>query len=299
MSGINPKGLHLLLTYRCDSECDHCFVWGGPRAKGTMSLALIEEILNQGSEVDSVESIYFEGGEPFLYYPILLEGVRQARSRGFDVGIVSNAYWATSEADARMWLKPLADLGVSDLSISADELHGPDADASHASIASKAGEELGIPTAVLRVRTIESYCAGKRPDDDASDIYFRGRAAVNLAPKVEGKNWECYTSCPEEPPNMGRVHIDPEGKVQFCQGIAIGDMLKERLVSLFARFSPEDDSVVGPLIRGGPVSLADEHSIQVEAKYVDACHMCYDVRCKLRASGRLTESLVPDQAYGI
>ncbi len=32
-------GLHLLLTYRCDSECDHCFAWGGPGQEGTMTLA--------------------------------------------------------------------------------------------------------------------------------------------------------------------------------------------------------------------------------------------------------------------
>ncbi len=24
-------GLHLLLTYKCIYECDHCFVWGSPR----------------------------------------------------------------------------------------------------------------------------------------------------------------------------------------------------------------------------------------------------------------------------
>ena len=27
-------GLHLLLTYQCVLECDHCFVWGSPWQKG-------------------------------------------------------------------------------------------------------------------------------------------------------------------------------------------------------------------------------------------------------------------------
>lgn len=287
------------MTYRCDSECDHCFVWAGPRASGTMSLAQVEEVLDQGSEVGSVKSIYFEGGEPFLYYPILLEGVRSARSRGFEVGIVTNAYWATSESDARIWLAPLAKLGISDLSISADELHGSEPAASSAVNASAAAEELGVPSAILRVRSVESYVAGATSDGEASDIYFRGRAVANIAPKLDRKGRERFTSCPEDPPNIGRVHVDPFGNVLFCQGIAIGNMRNERLSSIFARFSPEKDPVVGPLMRGGPMALALERGVDTDAGYVDACHMCYDVRCRLRASGMMPDSLVPDQSYGV
>jgi len=25
------SSLHVLLTYQCNYECDHCFVWGSPR----------------------------------------------------------------------------------------------------------------------------------------------------------------------------------------------------------------------------------------------------------------------------
>jgi MoaA/NifB/PqqE/SkfB family radical SAM enzyme len=87
-------GLHLLLTYTCNYECDHCFVWSGPSQPGTMRLEQIEQILEQASDLGTIEWIYFEGGEPFLYYAILLAGVRAAAERGFKVGIVSNAYWA-------------------------------------------------------------------------------------------------------------------------------------------------------------------------------------------------------------
>ncbi len=40
-------GLHLLLTYECNYECDHCFVWSSPRQSGTMTLDKIERILDQ------------------------------------------------------------------------------------------------------------------------------------------------------------------------------------------------------------------------------------------------------------
>ena len=41
------SGLHLLLTYQCNLECDHCFVWGSPWQSGTMTLHIIQEILKQ------------------------------------------------------------------------------------------------------------------------------------------------------------------------------------------------------------------------------------------------------------
>src|SRR4030042_918951 len=85
-------GLHFLLSYKCTYECDHCFVWGSPYAQGTMTLAQIREIYRQAVELGTVRQIFFEGGEPFLYYGVLVKAVQEGRQRGFDVGIVSNAY---------------------------------------------------------------------------------------------------------------------------------------------------------------------------------------------------------------
>ena len=71
------SGLHILLTYQCTYECDHCFVWGSPWQSGTLTLEQVRDILRQAREAN-VEWIYFEGGEPFLYYPLLRRGVRRA-----------------------------------------------------------------------------------------------------------------------------------------------------------------------------------------------------------------------------
>ena len=81
-----------MLTYQCTFECDHCFVWGSPWQTGTLSLAQIRQILSQAKETGSIQKIYFEGGEPFLYYAILLDATREAAALGFKVGLVSNAY---------------------------------------------------------------------------------------------------------------------------------------------------------------------------------------------------------------
>ena len=44
------SGLHLLLTYQCTFECDHCFVWGSPWQTGTLTLEQILTNRNRLSE---------------------------------------------------------------------------------------------------------------------------------------------------------------------------------------------------------------------------------------------------------
>jgi MoaA/NifB/PqqE/SkfB family radical SAM enzyme len=58
-----------------------------------MTLNDIKRILEQGKELGTVTSIYFEGGEPFLYYPIMLKGIQWGVEMGFNVGIVTNSYY--------------------------------------------------------------------------------------------------------------------------------------------------------------------------------------------------------------
>jgi pyruvate-formate lyase-activating enzyme len=88
-----------------------------------MTLAQVREALRQAQELGTVSGVYFEGGEPFLFYPIMLQGLREAAGMGFSRGIVSNNYWATSVEDAVEWLRPIAAIGVSDLGLSSALSH--------------------------------------------------------------------------------------------------------------------------------------------------------------------------------
>ena len=70
-----------------------------------MTLRFVEDVLKQAEKVDSIEYICFEGGEPFLFYPLLAKSVELARKKGYQVGAVSNAYWANDDSDALLWLR--------------------------------------------------------------------------------------------------------------------------------------------------------------------------------------------------
>jgi len=299
---MNLTGLHLLLTYQCTFECDHCFAWGSPFQVGVMTLKDIREILRQAEETETVKSIYFEGGEPFLYYGVLLPAVREAVQRGFQVGIVSNSYWATSEEDALEWLRPLVGL-VSDLTVSSDLYHYSQEQSQQAENARLAAETLGIPLGTISVAQPEAInvaqSVGQLPQG-GSAVMYRGRAADKLASRANRFPWEQFTACPHEDlREPGRVHLDPFGNLHICQGISIGNLFQTPLKAICETYDPEKHPVTGPLLKGGPAELAKAYHLApaAGAAYADACHLCYEMRRLLRQ--RFPNVLTPDGMYGI
>jgi hypothetical protein len=293
-------GLHLLLTYQCTYECDHCFAWGSPAQTGVMTLAQLRDIYDQAQAVGTVEQIYLEGGEPFLYYPIMVQGAREAAERGFRVGVVTNDYWATTVEDALEWLRPLAGL-VQDLSISTDLFHYDEVMSAHARNALAAAEQLGIPVSTL-VCEVPEGAAGyptqsKGEPVESGPIMFKGRAAVKLIEGMARCPWQIFTECPYETlDDPGRVHVDCLGYVHVCQGLAMGNMIEQPLAEIVAAYDPQTHPVIGPLLQGGPAALVERYALPHEETYVDACHLCYEARVMLRE--RFPECLGPGQMYG-
>ena len=292
-------GLHLLLTYTCNYECSHCFVWGGPSQTGTMTVESIQHILNEADALGTIEWIYFEGGEAFLYYPILQAGIRLARESGYKVGIVSNAYWATTDADALEWLRPLAG-SVDDLSISSDAYHGSDAGTNQPEIARRVARQLNMPVDFISVAAPGACdvpaAAGQLPAG-GSAVLYRGRAAQELASLVEAKPWEQFTECPwEDLRRPERVHVDAFGNMHICQGISIGNLRKRPLTEIIGGYDPDSHPIVGPLLVGGPAEIIRRYELAHEDGYADHCHLCYKSRCALRE--RFSNVLTPDQMYG-
>jgi MoaA/NifB/PqqE/SkfB family radical SAM enzyme len=299
---ISLSGLHFLLTYQCNFECDHCFVWGSPSQTGTFFIQDIYNVLQQAKETGTIKEIYFEGGEPCLYYPILLQGIREAKELGFQVGVVTNSYWATSVNDAKEWLEPLVGL-LDDLSVSTDLFHYDERISKQALYASDAAKNLGIPMGMISIEKVEDAIQcnqasfGQLPIGE-SKVMFRGRAVEKLLKYAALYPWEQFIECPHE--NLrdpGRVHVDPLGNLHICQGITIGNVFKTPLKKICVDYVPEKHPIIAPLLAGGPKELVDSFHLSHEDRYADACHLCYQARVMLRSESE--EFLCPDQMYGI
>lgn len=292
------EGLHILLTYQCNYECGHCFVWGSPWQTGTLTLEQIKDILKQAREA-GVTSIYFEGGEPFLYYAILKEAIHLASDMGFSVGIVSNAYWANSVPDAVEWLRPFAGR-VSDLSVSSDLYHCETCLGERPQNAVVAAKWLGIPTGVISVAqpVDEAKESHGQLEEEESGVMYRGRAAERLASNAPGHAWDGFDCCPHEDLRApGRIHLDPFGNLHICQGIVVGNLFEKPLKQICEEYKPDVHPICGPLLSGGPAALVTEYNLPHAPIYADACHLCYIARANLRL--RFPDILVPDQMYGV
>ena len=294
-------GIHFLLTYRCLFECDHCFLFCGPNAEGTFTLDQVRRTLDETVKIGTVRTVYFEGGESFLYYPLLIESVREARHRGFEVGIVTNGYFATTVEDAEIWLAPLCKLGLADLSVSDDAFHSQEEN-SPAKRALEAARGLGLP--------VDSICIDKpnvNPEAHGGEkgapvvgggVMFRGRAAEKLTADLPERPWSAFGECPhEELADPARVHVDPFGNVHLCQGLSMGNMWETPLSTLAARYRARNHPIAGPLLEGGPALLASRYGIPHAEGYVDACHFCYRMRQAL--VDRFPRELAPRQVYGL
>jgi MoaA/NifB/PqqE/SkfB family radical SAM enzyme len=292
-------GVHLLLTYECNFECDHCFVWGSPRQQGTMSPEQIGEILEQSKRLGTVEWVYFEGGEPFLDHPKLVEAVQRANQMGFRVGIVSNGFWATTLEEAMTLLEPLAGR-VEDLSVSSDLYHADEHSTPETRNAREAAQRLGIPVDFIRIERPEvenpTTVIGQTPVGE-SGVMHRGRAAEKLSSCIAKTPWDRFTTCPfEDLREPERIHVDPLGNVHICQGISLGNLFRTPLERICADYVPDEHPITGPLLEGGPAELVRRFEVPHRNSYADSCHLCYEARRALR--DRFPEILTPDQVYG-
>lgn len=120
-------------------------------------------------------------GEHFLYYPLMLAGIRNTRQRGLQIGVVTNACRAATSGDAAGRLKPLKEFAIGDLSISDDAFHHGGAHHNPAQNAVTAAGRIDLPVGTICIespavqkRTVGSDVSGK-PVIGAG-VRFRGRA---------------------------------------------------------------------------------------------------------------------------
>lgn len=296
-------GIHFLLTYACNFECEDCFLYCSPKSVGTFKLKQVHQVLDEVVKIGTIKSIYFEGGEAFLYYPIMIESIKLARERGFKVGIVTNGYWATSIEDAKIWLKPINEIGISDISMSDDFFHYGEEGENLSKNAIEAARSLGMPINIIcidapKVKLNQESAQEKGKPVIGGGVMFRGRAVETLTKDLPRRSWKELKECPyEDLKNLSRVHVDPFGNVHVCQGISIGNMWKTPLSQIISNYDPDSHPICGPLLRGGPAALSIEYDLDHKDGYVDECHFCYVSR--LSMINKFPEILCPKQVYGL
>jgi hypothetical protein len=224
------SSIHFLVTYACNFECEHCFLYCSPQARGTFTLEQIRAALDQIKQVPSIDAVCFEGGEPMLYFPLVLEAITQAHARGLKSGIVTNAYWATSEEDAALWLRPIFERGLTSVSISDDSLHYGDPPGIHAQRVQAAAEKIGMSAKVL---CTQPPTVVRKPPNSGMGVSPMRPTGV---PPVEEHGLQVPArrdaTRPEAvPPAVGGADSDGEGELTVGGGVMFRGRAVEKLAA--------------------------------------------------------------------
>lgn len=297
--------LHILLTYRCTLKCDHCDVFGSPQSKGVFSYKQVNAILKEAVIIGSIQWIYFEGGEPFLTYPLLLKGIHTAKQMGFNVGVVTNGSYARNNEYAIKHLRPLIEMGLSRLYVSNDRYHYKDPASSPAKRTIQVARQLNLETIEIQVGSPKETLAETEPFFSKADtgecitrnLMLLGRAATHLVTDFSDDYLSAKMDCPypdlADPKN---ISIDPYGNLHICQGIAIGNVWIKPLSDLLKDTKPADHPILGPIILGGPGELGRVYQTQPDLVSKNPCLYCFQVRRSLL--DRFPQYLTPRQIYG-
>jgi hypothetical protein len=315
---ITLKGIDFLITYNCPAQCPHCVYRAGPSRGGHAQPEHVEAWLRQVSD-HPLEWVMLFGGEPFIYFNDLLLMVQAVRRETHaEPSVFTNGYWAYDWDVARTRLARLRAAGLDHLCFSVDAFHGGFVPVGRVAIGIRTAKALGygkitvdnqwvvapdfdIPVNAATRRmmaTLEELVDLDGVEITASHTHPTGRAAEHLPEVLRSIDKMPAGLCEAEglciapyylgedlhAPNVVEVH--PDGTVDLCSGIAIGNAHDTPLAQILARYDYTQHPIIQTLVTRGPVGLlemAETLGYERLPGYVNACHLCYEVRAFLQA----------------
>ncbi len=257
---------------RCNLNCAHCAVNASPYGEKKMRVDDAIKCISAASDFGA-QYISIAGGEPFLVFDELCSLARFCKGRGLRFNTFSNAFWAVNIPEARRFLAPLRESGLSSLHLSLDCFHIKEgvSEQNLVNIAS-VSKDLGVEV-VINVLQAE----GGRVNDSHIKRLFKnynvkfehefvmpmGRAAhipgaimgEKENPDILRRGCRSYSS----------PVISPEGNVFACDGayllaqpgnpLFLGNIHKEPIIGIFKKFC--ESKVLKYISTFGPQGVGD------------------------------------------
>jgi MoaA/NifB/PqqE/SkfB family radical SAM enzyme len=311
----------ILLTYRCNAACAHCYENSGPRKRAVMPVELLRDLLREFKKLGfSGRELHFAGGEPFFDYKHLIACFEVAKQEGMlPLGkLETNGFWCKSDAVARERLGAIGAFGIDMLLISCDPFHQEFVPIDCVKRALRVGREvLGEQRVQITPRNgLDHVVDVNALTPDQKRETFRallerrpmrmvGRAAQSLASLVESRPKESFANarCGRKLLWKRSVHVDPHGNVfpSVCAGIAIGNAAKTPLSEIYRSFDLREHPLVETLVERGPLPLLDEAILAgcAERKegYTSKCHLCFEARRFFWEAGLHGDEVAPGEIY--
>lgn len=310
----------LLLTYKCNGACEFCYYNCCPEKGGLMPVDMaISAWQSLKILAGDNAKVHITGGEPFLYWDLLEEILKEAQKRNLGkVDLIeTNGFWATKEKIIRQRLKRLVELGMHRFKISTDPFHQEYVDIEPIRrLAKIATKILGHKRVLIRwQKYLEdsakmkslSFAEREQKYISAMNDYpcrFTGRAGGRLAELVASKPIDAIASvnCKSNLLGAKGVHIDPFGNVfsGTCSGIIVGNVNQNRLENIWKEFHPGQNEFVNTLFNLGPFGFlekAEKLGYKKLKLYANKCHLCTHIRQFFFDNGLEKSIIGPAECY--
>jgi hypothetical protein len=302
-----PRDVGIILTYRCHSGCRHCLYNCGPRWPNEfMSSDILRQALQTLSSWQRPPQVHLTGGEPFIFFDLLLEGTRMAAELGITVYAETGASWCTDDGTARERFAVLRDAGMAAVLISCSPFHaekippertlravrmalgvfGPRGVIVYLPEFLQVVQQFGLerPTPIDRYQELLGVQGASQLLWGGYGIISGGRAGYKLGHLTETQPAGAFAqeNCAGNILYARHSHMDLYGNYipAFCGGLTAADW---RYEDPRERPYPE---LLELLIERGPFGLYEMAQNRYDYRplpigYAGKCHLCVDVRWHL------------------
>jgi MoaA/NifB/PqqE/SkfB family radical SAM enzyme len=308
----SPLRLGLILTYRCNASCRHCYFNAGPARREEMLKGEVLSYLDQAANLSTLKMVSLTGGEPFLLPELLREAVSYAVDQGFRTEVVTNCFWAENKETAEAQLSGLAEAGLDVINLSADDFHQEFVPFSYVRNCYEAAKALGLKITILCSVARSSRLTAEKIINLLGDLNIQtlGETAqpsaktyavvieTGFIPAGRGSQiprGEWAVSQPAAGPCLHvlrDIAVDPSGRVLPCcsaagliQKLTLGNVKREPLSKILERASMNETFNV--LAVRGPQGLIADGGRRAPRGCVNKCHLCYEVLSNLERRGCL------------
>lgn len=292
---LSFNSLVLIPSDHCNISCRHCAPECGPTAKQPWDVPLFAQCIRDAARIPQLaRSVHFAGGEPFLYYPQMVELMGCARDAGFASSIVTNGFWGVKPARALEMVRRLVDLGLRRVELSTDVFHqefiGPERIAQTIRVLKAAGVRVVLRVVTTRKHTLDETMRLFSVDDldqleiVGSPVVAVGRAAYQVPAEErylsdQGLVGACAS--------LLNLTVRGDGNVSPCCAgaeqtpcLSLGN-IREAPLDEIVRHA-EWKVLVQKLVHQGPASFlpileAAGLSHKVKPQYTNICHACCEL----------------------
>lgn len=327
-----PVSAGMFLSYKCSSKCRHCMyacspAWGADWiSKSDLERVLVQlasSILPSPLGPDRVGinyGLHFTGGEPFLNFDLLVEGVEMAESLGIpSLFVETNSFWCSDDGDAREKFVRLREAGLDGVLVSVNPFILEQVPFERTARAIRVGREVfGGNVLVyqdffrrqfewLRVKgrlAFEEYLQRVGLDSlRFVELIPMGRAAYSLGHLFHRfPAWHFFgESCRESLTRGWHAHIDNYCNYMtgYCGGLSLGDARELNSVceGIDLEEYPILECLVTDLEKLYTLGVEEFGYTECREGYVSKCHLCLDIRKHVAQKTEEFKELSPREFY--